>query len=72
MVAVGSTAVVVDTIAVDTACWVEAASAVGVVEAIPILDLEAALVAAVASTVVALVDCSFSLPFYTSSCKTGT
>ncbi len=55
-------------VAVDMA----AAAHVADIEAIPILDLEAVLVAAVASTVVALVDCSFSLPFYTNTCKTDT
>ena len=49
------------TVAVGTVCWVEAASAVGVVEAIPILDFgDSSLAAAlmVVATVGALVDCS--------------
>jgi hypothetical protein len=51
-------------IGAGTACWVEAASAVGVVEAAPILDfgdssLEVAPIV-VTTVVVALVDCSSS------------
>ncbi len=60
--AVGMTSAVDSTVAVGTVCWVEAASAVGIVEAIPALDLGGTSLAAalmvVATAVVALVDCS--------------
>ncbi len=61
MAAVGSTAVGVDTIVVDTACEVESASAAGDIEAIPLLDFgDTNLVVALivmAIVAVALVDC---------------